>query len=243
MPGVKLPLIAVGARRPYAGSAIRTEHLMRFQDRRDAGRHLAERLRHFAGRSDVVVLGLPRGGVPVAAEIAAVLRTPVDVVNVRKLGVPGHEEFAMGAIAVGGVRVLDERSIERLGIPRAAVEQVAEDERFELARREQRYRHGRPPAPLGGRTVILVDDGLATGLTMQAAIRSVRALGPARVVVAVPVAPRDALDALTTLADDVVCLHVPEPFFAVGSWYDDFAPVDDAEVEACLRVTAASGAE
>lgn len=215
---------------------------MRFLDRVDAGRQLAERLHGLAGRDDLVVLGLPRGGVPVAAEVAHALRAPLDALIVRKLGVPGHEEFAMGAIAEGGVEVTDARTLETLGLSRAAVARVAEDERFELARRERAYRGGRTPAALAGRTVIVVDDGLATGATMRAAVEAIRAQRPARTIVAVPVAPPEVAAELGRFAEEVVCLATPSPFFAVGAWYDDFTPTTDGEVRALLAAPA-SGVE
>lgn len=196
---------------------------------------LGERLRMLAGSRDVVVLGLPRGGIPVAAAVAEALHAPLDVLPVRKLGLPGHEEFAMGAIAPGGVRVLDEGTVARFGVPPEAVVRVVEDETRELARRERAYRGERAPTDLRGRTVVLVDDGLATGATMRAALRSVRAAGPARVIVAVPVAPAEAVAQLRREADEIVCLEMPDPFLAVGAWYDDFAQVSDEEVRAVLE--------
>lgn len=196
---------------------------------------LGERLRMLAGSRDVVVLGLPRGGIPVAAAVAEALHAPLDVLPVRKLGLPGHEEFAMGAIAPGGVRVLDEGTVARFGVPPEAVVRVVEDETRELARRERAYRGERAPTDLRGRTVVLVDDGLATGATMRAALRSVRAAGPARVIVAVPVAPAEAVAQVRREADEIVCLEMPDPFLAVGAWYDDFAQVSDEEVRAVLE--------
>lgn len=219
---------------------------MRFTDRREAGRVLAVRLAELPGLHDVIVLGLPRGGLPVAEEVASALHAPLDLVNVRKLGVPGHEELAMGAIAAGGVRVVDERALAMLGVDRAQLERAAEDEGFELARRERLYHEGRAAPPLRGRTVILVDDGLATGATMQAAVAAVRADAPAKVVVAVPVAPADAVARLWRLADEVVVLSVPDPFFSVGAWYDDFTQVSDDEVRGILArapAAARSGAQ
>jgi predicted phosphoribosyltransferase len=196
---------------------------------------LASRLLRYRGRPDVVVLGLPRGGVPVAFEIAQALGAPLDVFVVRKIGMPGHAEFAIGAIASGGVQVLSEDVIRAYGVPRAAVEAVAERERAELERREREYRGGRPLLDLHGRTVILVDDGLATGSTMRAAVEAVRALGPARIVVAVPVGAPDTCAALAHIADEVVCARMPEPFAAVGLWYSDFSQTTDEEVHALLR--------
>jgi erythromycin esterase-like protein/predicted phosphoribosyltransferase len=199
-------------------------------DRAHAGRVLAERLRRYAGRDDVVVLALPRGGVPVAFEIAQALRVPLDVFLVRKLGVPGHEEMALGAIASGGVRVLNDALIESLGIPREWVEAIDAKEMRELARRERAYRGDLPPPDLTDRVVILVDDGLATGSTMVAAIRAVRQDQPERVVVAVPVAPPEVCAALEEEADEVLCLLTPRTFGAVGAWYADFSQTTDEEV-------------
>ena len=214
----------------------------RYRDRIEAGRRLAADLAEYAHRPDVVVLGLPRGGVPVAYEVARALDAPLDVFIVRKLGVPGHEEFAMGAVASGGVRVLNEALIRSLGIPRQAVEAVTARELEELARRERLYRGDRPPVDVRGRTVILVDDGLATGASMVAAIRALRQLGPARIVVAVPIAPPETCDALRSEADDVVCSMTPEPFHAVGLWYQDFAQTSDAEVRELLARSVQHGA-
>jgi predicted phosphoribosyltransferase len=201
-----------------------------FADRREAGDALAARLHEFAGRSDVVVLALPRGGVPVGHQVARQLGVGLDVFVVRKLGLPGHPEFAMGAIASGDVRVLNEDVVTSYRVPAAAIEAVAREERAELERREQAYRGGRPLSPVEGRTVILVDDGLATGSTMRAAVLAVRRLGPARVVVAAPVGSWQACRDLREIADDVVCPLVPEPFHAVGLWYGDFSQTTDDEV-------------
>jgi erythromycin esterase-like protein/predicted phosphoribosyltransferase len=206
----------------------------RFSDRSDAGRLLAERLRHYAGRDDVVVLGLPRGGVPVAYEVASELDAPLDVYLVRKLGVPGHEELALGAIATGGVRVLNKELIERLDLPAEWVEAIDAKERRELSRRERAYRGDRPPPDLAGRVVILVDDGLATGSTMLAAVHAVRQDDPAKVVVAVPVAAPEVCAALQSVADEVVCAVTPQPMHAVGLWYDDFSQTTDDEVRELL---------
>jgi erythromycin esterase-like protein/predicted phosphoribosyltransferase len=195
---------------------------------------LAERLRHYAGRDDVVVLGLPRGGVPVAYEVARELDVPLDVYLVRKLGVPGHEEFAFGAIATGGVRVLNKELIERLQLPAEWIEAIDAKERRELDRRERAYRGERPPPDLAGRTVILIDDGLATGSTMLAALQAVRQDDPAKVVAAVPVAAPEVCAALQAMADEVVCLATPEPLHAVGLWYEDFSETSDEEVRDLL---------
>lgn len=206
-----------------------------FDDRRDAGRKLAERLRRYAGRDDVVVLGLPRGGVPVAYEVARALDAPLDVCMVRKLGVPGHEELAMGAVAYGGVRVVNEVAVESLGIDERIVDAVTRREMRELERRQELFRGGRPPLDVEGRVVILVDDGLATGSTMQAAVAAVRALSPARVIVGVPVGAPEVCASFRTLADDVVCVETPSPFFGVGLWYRDFSQVSDEVVKALLE--------
>jgi erythromycin esterase-like protein/adenine/guanine phosphoribosyltransferase-like PRPP-binding protein len=195
---------------------------------------LAERLREYAGRDDVIVLGLPRGGVPVASEIARALGAPLDVFVVRKLGVPGHEELALGAIASGGARVVNRRLVEALAIPADHLAAIEAKQSRELVRRERDYRGERPPPDLARRTVILVDDGLATGSTMLAAIRAVLQEHPARVVVAVPVAPQDVGAALGHKADEMICLLTPADFQAVGSWYDDFSQTSDAEVRALL---------
>jgi predicted phosphoribosyltransferase len=210
--------------------------MVQFHDRLDAGRLLADRLASaLEGRRDLLVLALPRGGVPVAAVLAQRLGAPLDVFMVRKLGVPGHAELAMGAIAEGGVTVLNESLVHDLGIPAHAIHDVAIRERLELDRRLQRYRDDRPAPDVAGRTVILVDDGLATGSTMEAAIAAVRARGPARVLVAVPVGAAETCDRLKQLADEVVCLATPTPFDAVGLWYVDFSETTDAEVRALLQ--------
>jgi putative phosphoribosyl transferase len=212
----------------------------KFRDRKDAGRALAAQLAEYAGRADVVVLALPRGGVPVAFEVAESLGAPLDVFVVRKLGLPWHEELAMGAIASGGsegsapVRVLNDEVIAMYRVSAADVEAVTETERRELERRERAYRGDRPAADVRGKTVILVDDGLATGSTMRAAVAALRQEGPARVVVAVPISAPEACDAFRTVADDIVCARTPEPFVAVGLWYDDFTQTEDEEVHALL---------
>ncbi len=208
---------------------------MHFRDRADGGRQLAGLLNAYAGRDDVVVLALPRGGVPVGFEVARELRAPLDVFLVRKLGVPGHPELAMGAIASGGVRVLSEDLISELAIPRSVVEQVAAREQFELERRDRAYRGDRVMPPLHGRTVILVDDGLATGATMEAAVRAARMHAPARIVVAVPVGAEETCARLRKTADEVVCASTPEPFRAVGLWYDRFDQTTDEEVVALIQ--------
>lgn len=208
---------------------------LRFANRREAGKVLADRLRAYAGRDDVLVLGLPRGGVPVAYEVARSLGAALDVFVVRKLGVPQQPELAMGAIASGGVRVLNDDVVRWYRVPREAIEAVAQREERELARRERAYRNGRPAVPIEGRVVILVDDGLATGSTMRAAIAAIRRLNPSRVIVAVPVGARDTCEDLATLADGVVCARMPAAFSAVGLWYEDFSQATDAEVTGLLQ--------
>lgn len=209
--------------------------MRRFRNRAEAGRELAAQLAVYAGRDDVTVLGLPRGGVPVAAEVARVLGVPLDVFLVRKLGVPGREELAFGAIASGGARVLNPDVVATLGIDSETTESVVAREQAELERRAVAYRGTAEPPELGGRVVILVDDGLATGASMRAAVEAVRALGPARVVVAVPAAARQTCEELAREVDEVVCLMTPEPFFAVGMWYADFSETTDDDVRELLR--------
>jgi predicted phosphoribosyltransferase len=205
-----------------------------FRDRVEAGEQLAERLADYRDRDDVIILALPRGGVPVAAEIARRLHVPLDVFVVRKLGVPGHEELAMGAIATGGVRLVNDDVVGPLGIPPNVIDSVAMSEQIELARREQLYRGSRAPIRLAGKIVILVDDGLATGSTMRAAVMAVHQQQPARVIVAVPVGAPQTCDLLAREADEVVCARMPDPFVAVGLWYRDFTPTSDREVRALL---------
>jgi putative phosphoribosyl transferase len=207
----------------------------RFRDRTEAGRHLAELLRDHAGRDDVVVLALPRGGVPVGYEVARALGAPLDVFVVRKVGVPGREELAMGAIATGGVVIVDEDLVRRIGIGEGPIRQVIDAELRELERRETAYRAGRGPPELEGKTVILVDDGLATGASMRAAALAVRRYNPERVVVAVPVAAEHTCDEFRTDVDEVVCAVTPSPFHAVGLWYEDFSQTSDAEVRELLE--------
>src|SRR5262245_18523643 len=207
---------------------------MLFQDRTEAGRQLAALLSHYADRDDVVVLALPRGGMPVAYEVARALHAPLDVFLVRKLGVPGQQELAMGAIASGGVRVLNQPVVYALDISEEEIEAVAREEMKELARREEIYRDGRPFPAVRGRTVILIDDGLATGSTMRAAVEALRQRRPAQVIVAVPVAAASTCEEFKAIADDVICAETPEPFHAVGLWYDDFSQTTDQEVHDLL---------
>jgi putative phosphoribosyl transferase len=203
---------------------------MRFRDRAEAGRLLAAKLKAFAGRTDVLVLALPRGGVPVAFEVARALHAPLDVFVVRKLGVPGHEELAMGAIASGGICVVNSDVVRSLGIPESIINAVAEEEGRELHRRERLYRDDAQALEMSGRTVILIDDGLATGSTMCAAVVALRRLKPARVVVAVPVAAAETCAEFRGIADEVVCTLTPAYFCAVGRWYEDFSQTSDEEV-------------
>jgi predicted phosphoribosyltransferase len=210
-----------------------------FRDRSEAGRRLAGQLDAYAGRPGVIALGLPRGGVPVALEVARALDAPLDVFLVRKLGVPGHEELAMGAIASGGVRVLNDEVLDALGLPDEVIDAVAAREERELGRRERAYRGDAPPPALRDATALLVDDGLATGSSMRAAVRALREQGAARVVAAVPVAPAETCAALARDVDEMVCTATPEPFRAVGMWYRDFAPVSDGEVRRMLQASRA----
>ena len=213
---------------------------MYFRDRADAGRKLATSLVEYAGRPDLVVLALPRGGVPVGYEVARSLGAPLDIFLVRKLGVPGHEELAMGAIASGGVRVVNPGVVQALEIPEQVIEDVAAAELRELERRERAYRDDRPPPDVRGKTVILVDDGLATGSTMRAAATALRQQGPARIVVGVPVSTPETCDRFRREVDDIVCAITPEVLFGVGAWYQDFSQTTDDEVRDLLA-RAASG--
>lgn len=212
---------------------------MVFRDRTEAGRQLAEQLTDYARRADVLVLGIPRGGVPVAFEVAAGLEVRLDVLLLRKLGVPGEEELAFGAIASGGIRVLDEEIVRLARISAEDIERVAAREKLELERRERAYRGALPSLGVKGQTVILVDDGIATGSSMRAGIAALRRMEPARIIVAVPVAPGSALERLSREADEMVCLETPEFFYAIGQFYVDFSPVTDQEVTALLARTAA----
>lgn len=206
----------------------------RFQDRSEAGKILAAHVAKAVDDPDIIVLALPRGGVPVAFEVARSLRAPMDIYVVRKLGLPGEEELAIGAIASGGVRVLNRALIAHLQIPEELIERVTAQQSIELERREQLYRGTRGLIPLRGHTTILVDDGLATGATMLAAVRSVRAQQPRRIVVAVPVASSSACEDIREDVDQIVCVVTPEPFLAVGAWYDDFSQTSDSEVRSLL---------
>lgn len=207
----------------------------RFLNRVEAGQRLAEALHSYANCPDVLVLALPRGGVPVAFEVAKALNAPLDICLVRKLGVPGHKELAMGAIALGGIRVINHDVVEHLGIHREALDQVSHQEQQELNRRDRLYRGHRPPPDIQGRTIILVDDGLATGSTMQAALATLQTQQPEYVIVAVPVAPRSVCQQLNHRVNEVVCLLTPEPFSAIGNWYENFDQTTDAEVRALLE--------
>jgi predicted phosphoribosyltransferase len=209
-----------------------------FRDRRDAGKQLAQELSAYTGRSDVLVLALPRGGVPVAYEVARALNAPLDIFIVRKLGLPGHEELAIGAIASGGVRVLNEDIVHALNTPQAVIDAIARRELQELERRERAYRGDRPPPEVRGRTVILIDDGLATGASMRAAVAALRAQHPARIVVAVPTAAPETCEAFESEVDEIVCAMTPEPFYGVGRWYEDFSQTTDEEVRALLEESA-----
>jgi putative phosphoribosyl transferase len=215
-----------------------------FRDRTDAGRRLALHLAKAGYRSvpDLLVLALPRGGVPVAYEVARELQAPLDVFMVRKLGLPGREELAMGAVASGGARVLNDDVVEALHVPEHVIDEAADRELREIERRERAYRDDRPPPEVRGKTVILVDDGLATGSTMRAAAQAVRQNAPKRLVVGVPVAARETCAAMRSEADDVVCVLMPEPFYGVGMWYQDFSQTTDDEVRKLLKLPTARAA-
>jgi putative phosphoribosyl transferase len=214
-----------------------------FLDRYDAGRRLAAALSTYANQPDLLILALPRGGVPVAYEVARALHAPLDVFLVRKLGFPGHPELAMGAIATGGVRILDRQLIGMYGVPAGEIERVTAAERREMERREWLYRDGRPPPDVSGRTVILIDDGLATGSTMRAAVEALREEGAKKIVAAVPVAAPDTCSAMKDEVDDIVCAITPEPFRAVGLWYADFSETTDEEVRQLLSQATATATE
>ncbi|MDX6710642.1 MAG: putative phosphoribosyl transferase [Blastocatellia bacterium] len=211
---------------------------MIYRDRTDAGKRLATLLTAYANRPDVLVLALPRGGVPVAFEVARALRAPLDIFLVRKLGAPGQKELAMGAIATGGVRVLNEDVVEYLQIPDNVIDEIAADELQELERREHAYRGNRPAPDVRGKTVILVDDGLATGSTMRAAAAALRQQKPARIIIAVPVSAPQTCDEYRMGVDEIVCDVTPEPFHAVGQWYKDFSQTTDEEVSNLLEQAA-----
>ena len=206
-----------------------------FQNRRDAGQKLSQKLSHYASRPDVIVLALPRGGVPVGYEVSRALHVPLDIFIVRKLGLPGQEELAIGAIASGGIRVLNEDILRMLPLPSELIERVAQRELQELQRRERLYRGDRPPPDVRDRTVILVDDGLATGASMRAAVQALRAQNPKRIVVAVPTAAPEACEAFEKEVDEVVCAITPEPFLGVGRWYEDFSQTTDEGVRLFLE--------
>lgn len=208
---------------------------MKFRDRREAGQMLARRLRAYAGRRDVLVLGIPRGGVPVAYEVATELNVPLDVFVLRKLGVPGHEELAFGAIASGGARVLDREITEVLEISEPEIERITTSEHNELRRRELAYRGGRPPVNIKGLTVIVVDDGIATGSSLRAGIKALRQLKPAKIVIGAPVAPLTTFNRLKLEVEELVCVEVPESFYAIGQFYEDFSQVTDREVVDLLK--------
>jgi putative phosphoribosyl transferase len=208
---------------------------MIYRDRIEAGKHLAALLAHYADRDDLLVLALPRGGVPVAYEVARALSAPLDIFLVRKLGVPGYEELAMGAIATGGVRVLNDDVVEQLFIPAGMIDSVSANELRELERRERAYRGNRPEPEVRGKTVILVDDGLATGSTMRAAVAALRQQSPARIIVAVPVSAPQTCDEYRMGVDEIVCATTPEPFYGVGRWYKDFSQTTDEEVRDLLE--------
>lgn len=209
-------------------------HDMRFRDRADAGRQLAERLQHYARRPNVLVLGLPRGGVPVAYEVAQALNAPLDICLVRKLGVPDHEELALGAIASGGVRVLNDNVVSGMKISASTIDAIAAKELQELQRRDRAYRGDRPPLDVRDHTVILVDDGIATGATMRAAVSVIKPQQPARLILAAPVVAPPIYEELSLAVDEVVYVAMPEALRAIGFWYEDFAQTSDADVRQCL---------
>src|SRR5258706_4891600 len=208
---------------------------MIYRDRSEAGKHLAARLAKYANRHDVLVLALPRGGVPVGFEVARALHAPLDIFLVRKLGVPGHEELAMGAISTGGVRVLNDDVVDHMQIPGGVIDAIAKIELKELERRERAYRGDRPEPNVQGKTIILVDDGLATGSTMRAAVAALRQQDPARIVVAVPVSATQTCDEYRMGVDEIICASTPEPFHGDGQWYRDFSQTSDDEVRELLK--------
>lgn len=208
---------------------------MIFRNREEAGQRLASRLSKYGNRDDVIVLGVPRGGIPVAFEVATALHLPLDIFVLRKLGVPGHEELAFGAVGSGGVRVLNPRVVQQLGISQLDIASVTSAEREELERRERLYRGNRPALDVHGRTVILVDDGIATGASLMAATHALRKMKPTAIVLATPIAPRTTCDRLRSEVDEVVCVEMPEPFYGVGQFYDDFSQVSDEDVNQLLE--------
>jgi predicted phosphoribosyltransferase len=209
--------------------------MRQFANRREAGKELARKLSKYAGRSDVILLALPRGGVPIAYEVALALKAPLDVFLVRKLGLPGREELAIGAIASSGIQILNEDIIDAVGLDRRMINLVVQQELKELQRREEQYRDDRPAPDLRDRTVILIDDGLATGASMLAAVRGVRAQNPARIIVAVPAGAPQAIELLQPQADEIVYVIAPDPFEGVGKWYEDFSQTTDEEVKFLLK--------
>lgn len=209
-----------------------------FRNRRDAGRKLVEKLTSYHNRPDVVVLALPRGGVPVAYEVALALNAPLDIFIVRKLGMPGQEELAIGAIASGGIRVLNEKIVRQARISQQVIDAMTQHELQELERREQAYRRNRPAIEVRNRIVILVDDGLATGASMRAAVAGLRALNARRIVVAVPTADPQTCEAFRPIVDEIVCATTPEPFYGISKWYQDFSQITDEEVEKLLEQAA-----
>jgi len=211
--------------------------MLRFKNRSQAGRQLAEKLRQYANDPDTIVLGLPRGGVVVAYEVAEVLGLPLDIFLVRKLGVPGYEELAMGAIASGGVRVMNDDVVQRINISQSAIEEAVRKETKELERREEAYRNNRPRLDVKDKTILLVDDGLATGATMRAAVAALQKQKPKELIIAVPTASPETCDEFRADVDDIICAITPTPFYAVGAWYDDFAQTTDDEVQELLRAS------
>lgn len=208
---------------------------IRFSDRATAGRRLAEALGDYAGRNDVVVYGLPRGGVPVAAEVARVLDAPLDVLIVRKLGVPGQPELAMGAVASGGVRVLNDEILRQIDVTEEQIDRITEEQRREVREREDRFRGDAEVPEAAGKIALVIDDGIATGSTMRASVEALREMGPEKIVVAAPVASYSACDDMERVADEVICLETPSPFHAVGAWYENFDQTTDAEVKQLLE--------
>lgn len=220
---------------PFYFSAQTKEMSKIYLDRREAGAVLAESLKAFKNQKDTIILGLPRGGVPVAYEVAQTLRTPLDVFIVRKLGVPGQPELAMGAIASGNTVIFNEDIIHHLGISKTAIDRIIQAEKIELARREQSYRGKKPFPDLTRKTVILIDDGIATGATMRAAVKALRQMHPTKIVIAVPVAEKSTCKKMSEIADEVICPQQPDDFYAVGAWYENFSQTTDEEVRELLN--------